>query len=191
MDISGGCMDFAKWLCCFGERLLLTMLPYLFGALDFLNFCKPILKYNDDHFTPNSIYWHQTTTVLGPPRLLGNWPVLKLPIFYQLAITLLWKCPPGMVGELVRKEAEIAIAPLTINSQREQVVFFVIVFIVIVFIVINRLIIKQSTFLECQHNITIILWYIWILNIISCTLRIRHPPNHHCLPNSNCPYFFF
>ena len=27
----------------------------------------------------------------------------------------------GMVGELVRTEAEIAIAPLTINSQREQV----------------------------------------------------------------------
>jgi len=27
----------------------------------------------------------------------------------------------GMVGELVRREAEIAIAPLTINSQREQV----------------------------------------------------------------------
>ena len=26
-----------------------------------------------------------------------------------------------MVGELVRREAEIAIAPLTINSQREQV----------------------------------------------------------------------
>jgi len=30
----------------------------------------------------------------------------------------------GMVGELVRKEAEIAIAPLTINSQREQVADF-------------------------------------------------------------------
>ena len=29
-----------------------------------------------------------------------------------------------MVGELVRKEAEIAIAPLTINSQREQVADF-------------------------------------------------------------------
>ena len=29
---------------------------------------------------------------------------------------------PGMMGELVRREAEIAIAPLTINSQREQVV---------------------------------------------------------------------
>ena len=29
----------------------------------------------------------------------------------------------GMVGELVRTEAEIAIAPLTINSQREQVIF--------------------------------------------------------------------
>ena len=27
-----------------------------------------------------------------------------------------------MMGELVRREAEIAIAPLTINSQREQVV---------------------------------------------------------------------
>jgi hypothetical protein len=27
-----------------------------------------------------------------------------------------------MVGELVRREAEIAIAPLTINSQREQVI---------------------------------------------------------------------
>ena len=27
----------------------------------------------------------------------------------------------GMIGELVRREAEIAIAPLTINSQREQV----------------------------------------------------------------------
>jgi Ligated ion channel L-glutamate- and glycine-binding site len=27
---------------------------------------------------------------------------------------------PGMMGELVRREAEIAIAPLTINSQREQ-----------------------------------------------------------------------
>ena len=38
----------------------------------------------------------------------------------------------------MRKEAEIAIAPLTINSQREQVVFIV---IVIVFIVINSLII--------------------------------------------------
>ena len=30
----------------------------------------------------------------------------------------------GMVGELVRREAEIAIAPLTINSQREQVADF-------------------------------------------------------------------
>ena len=29
-----------------------------------------------------------------------------------------------MVGELVRREAEIAIAPLTINSQREQVADF-------------------------------------------------------------------
>jgi len=27
----------------------------------------------------------------------------------------------GMVGELLRREAEVAIAPLTINSQREQV----------------------------------------------------------------------
>ena len=32
--------------------------------------------------------------------------------------------PAGMVGELVRREAEIAIAPLTINSQREQVADF-------------------------------------------------------------------
>ena len=30
----------------------------------------------------------------------------------------------GMVGELVRREADIAIAPLTINSQREQVADF-------------------------------------------------------------------
>ena len=29
-----------------------------------------------------------------------------------------------MVGEFVRREAEIAIAPLTINSQREQVLFY-------------------------------------------------------------------
>ncbi len=29
-----------------------------------------------------------------------------------------------MVGELVRREAEIAIAPLTINSQREQVKYY-------------------------------------------------------------------
>ena len=29
-----------------------------------------------------------------------------------------------MVGELVRRETEIAIAPLTINSQRDQVQYF-------------------------------------------------------------------
>jgi len=31
----------------------------------------------------------------------------------------------GMVGELLRREAEVAIAPLTINSQREQVITFI------------------------------------------------------------------
>ena len=30
----------------------------------------------------------------------------------------------GMIGELVRNEADVAISPLTINAQREQVVDF-------------------------------------------------------------------
>ena len=41
-----------------------------------------------------------------------------------------------MVGELVRREADIAIAPLTINSQREQVDVIVIVIIAIVIVMI-------------------------------------------------------
>ena len=41
--------------------------------------------------------------------------------FYNCYISAVF---PGMVGELVRREAEIAIAPLTINSQREQVADF-------------------------------------------------------------------
>ena len=42
----------------------------------------------------------------------------------------------GMVGELVRREADIAIAPLTINSQREQVFLFIINIIIITFIIL-------------------------------------------------------
>ena len=34
----------------------------------------------------------------------------------------------GMIGELVRNEADIAISPLTINAQREQVVDFTVPF---------------------------------------------------------------
>lgn len=38
-----------------------------------------------------------------------------------------------MVGELLRREAEVAIAPLTINSQREQVIFLIIKFVQVQF----------------------------------------------------------
>ena len=46
-----------------------------------------------------------------------------------------------MVGELVRREADIAIAPLTINSQREQVDVIVIIIIVIVIVIIAIIVI--------------------------------------------------
>ena len=41
-----------------------------------------------------------------------------------------------MVGELVRREADIAIAPLTINSQREQVFIVLIILILLNFLII-------------------------------------------------------
>ena len=46
-----------------------------------------------------------------------------------------------MVGELVRREADIAIAPLTINSQREQVDVTIVIVIIVVAIIIIALII--------------------------------------------------
>ena len=40
----------------------------------------------------------------------------------------------GMIGELIRNEADIAISPLTINAQREQVVDFTVPFMQVRFV---------------------------------------------------------
>ena len=60
----------------------------------------------------------------------------------------------GMVGELVRREADIAIAPLTINSQREQVFLFIINIIIIIIIIIEIIILILTVIVEISivHN---------------------------------------
>ena len=68
-----------------------------------------------------------------------------------------------MVGELVRREADIAIAPLTINSQREQVdvtviSVIVIVIVVIAIIVIAIIISSSNRKMMMITNILVIRW---------------------------------
>ena len=68
-----------------------------------------------------------------------------------------------MVGELVRREADIAIAPLTINSQREQVDVTVISVIVIVIVVIAIIVIaivisSSNRKMMMITNILVIRW---------------------------------
>ena len=42
-------------------------------------------------------------------------------VFYKNLLTFIIGGWDGMIGELVRREAEIAVAPLTITAEREKV----------------------------------------------------------------------